>query len=101
MVFIDVKQVCKRYNQTIAVKSCDLQVGAAEILALLGPSGSGKTTLLRLIAGFEKPDEGRILISDRTRWLHRPLSARIIRRPATAGRPCTRSGPPSTGGATR
>jgi iron(III) transport system ATP-binding protein len=65
MVVIDVKQVCKRYNQTIAVKSCDLQVGAAEILALLGPSGSGKTTLLRLIAGFEKPDEGRILISDR------------------------------------
>jgi len=65
MVVIDVKQVCKRYNQTIAVKNCDLEVGSAEILALLGPSGSGKTTLLRLIAGFEKPDEGRILISDR------------------------------------
>jgi iron(III) transport system ATP-binding protein len=65
MVVIDVKQVCKRYNQTIAVKSCDLEVGSAEILALLGPSGSGKTTLLRLVAGFEKPDEGRILISDR------------------------------------
>jgi iron(III) transport system ATP-binding protein len=65
VVAIDVKQVCKRYNQTIAVKGCDLQVGAAEILALLGPSGSGKTTLLRLIAGFEKPDEGRILISGR------------------------------------
>jgi iron(III) transport system ATP-binding protein len=65
MVAIDVKQVCKRFNQTIAVRSCDLQVGSAEILALLGPSGSGKTTLLRLIAGFEKPDEGRILISGR------------------------------------
>ena len=65
MVVIDVQQVCKRYNQTIAVKSCDLEVGSAEILALLGPSGSGKTTLLRLVAGFEKPDEGRILISDR------------------------------------
>jgi iron(III) transport system ATP-binding protein len=65
MVVIDVKQVCKRYNQTIAVKSCDLQVGSAEILALLGPSGSGKTTLLRLIAGFEKPDEGHIFISGR------------------------------------
>ena len=65
MVAIDVKQLFKRFNQTIAVKSCDLQVGAAEILALLGPSGSGKTTLLRLIAGFEKPDEGRILISGR------------------------------------
>jgi iron(III) transport system ATP-binding protein len=65
MVVIDVKQVCKRYNQTIAVKSCDLQVGSAEILALLGPSGSGKTTLLRLIAGFEKPDEGHIFVSGR------------------------------------
>ena len=66
MVAIDVLQVCKRYNQTIAVKGCDLQVGSAEILALLGPSGSGKTTLLRLIAGFEKPDEGRVFISGRT-----------------------------------
>jgi iron(III) transport system ATP-binding protein len=65
MAVIDVKQVCKRYNQTIAVKSCDLEVGSAEILALLGPSGSGKTTLLRLIAGFEKPDEGHIFISGR------------------------------------
>jgi len=66
MVFIDVKQICKRYNETLAVKSCDLQVASGEILALLGPSGSGKTTLLRLIAGFERPDEGRILIGGRT-----------------------------------
>ncbi len=66
MVVIDVKQVCKRYNRTVAVKSCDLQVASGEILALLGPSGSGKTTLLRLIAGFETPDEGRILIDNRT-----------------------------------
>ena len=66
MVIIDVQQVSKHYNQTIAVKACDLQVGSGEILALLGPSGSGKTTLLRLIAGFDKPDEGRILISGRT-----------------------------------
>jgi iron(III) transport system ATP-binding protein len=65
MAVIDVQQVCKGYNHTIAVKNCDLEVGSAEILALLGPSGSGKTTLLRLIAGFEKPDEGRILISGR------------------------------------
>ena len=65
MVVIDVKDVCKRYNQTVAVKSCDLQVASGEILALLGPSGSGKTTLLRLIAGFERPDEGRILIGGR------------------------------------
>jgi iron(III) transport system ATP-binding protein len=65
MAVIEVDRVTKRYNQTVAVKSCDLQVASGEILALLGPSGSGKTTLLRLIAGFERPDEGRILISDR------------------------------------
>jgi iron(III) transport system ATP-binding protein len=66
MAVIEVNRVSKRYNQTIAVKNCDLQVASSEILALLGPSGSGKTTLLRLIAGFEPPDEGRILITDRT-----------------------------------
>jgi iron(III) transport system ATP-binding protein len=65
MVVIDVKQVSKRYNHTVAVESCDLQVAAGEMLALLGPSGSGKTTLLRLIAGFERPDQGCIVIAGR------------------------------------
>jgi iron(III) transport system ATP-binding protein len=66
MAIIEVQRVTKRYQQTVAVRSCDIQVASGEILALLGPSGSGKTTLLRLIAGFERPDEGRIVISDRT-----------------------------------
>jgi iron(III) transport system ATP-binding protein len=66
MVVIDVRGISKRYSQTVAVKSCDLQVSSGEILALLGPSGSGKTTVLRLIAGFERPDAGRILIGGRT-----------------------------------
>jgi iron(III) transport system ATP-binding protein len=65
MVVIDVKQVSKRYNHTVAVESCDLQVAAGGMLALLGPSGSGKTTLLRLIAGFERPDQGCIVIAGR------------------------------------
>jgi iron(III) transport system ATP-binding protein len=65
MVVIDVKGISKRYGDTAAVRSCDLEVASGEILALLGPSGSGKTTLLRLIAGFDRPDEGRILIGGR------------------------------------
>jgi iron(III) transport system ATP-binding protein len=65
MIVIDAKNLSKRYNETVAVRSCDLQVAAGEILALLGPSGSGKTTLLRLIAGFERPDQGRITIAER------------------------------------
>jgi putative ABC transport system ATP-binding protein len=65
MAIIEAERISKRYNDTVAVKSCDLQVGSGDILALLGPSGSGKTTLLRLIAGFERPDEGRIVITDR------------------------------------
>jgi iron(III) transport system ATP-binding protein len=66
MIVIDVSEVSKHYNGTVAVKRCDLQVSSGEILALLGPSGSGKTTLLRLIAGFEKPEQGRIAIGGRT-----------------------------------
>jgi iron(III) transport system ATP-binding protein len=65
MTAIDIQRVTKRYGEAVAVNGCDLQVGAGEIVALLGPSGSGKTTLLRLIAGFEKPDEGLIFIEDR------------------------------------
>lgn len=49
----------------IAVDRIDLDIRAGEFFTLLGPSGCGKTTLLRMIAGFETPDSGRILISGR------------------------------------
>src|SRR5215471_18500700 len=59
----------KRYGDVLAVADVDLVVRAGEFFTLLGPSGSGKTTLLRLIAGFERPDAGRIELggSDVTR----------------------------------
>jgi putative spermidine/putrescine transport system ATP-binding protein len=52
--------VRKTYGDVVAVDRLDLEVEAGEFFTLLGPSGSGKTTTLRLIAGFERPDEGRI-----------------------------------------
>ena len=54
--------VRKHYGDVLAVAHVDLTVRAGEFFTLLGPSGSGKTTLLRLIAGFERPDAGRILL---------------------------------------
>src|SRR5204863_1613467 len=55
--------VRKTYGDVVAVDRVDLEVEAGEFFTLLGPSGSGKTTTLRLIAGFERPDEGRIELS--------------------------------------
>jgi putative spermidine/putrescine transport system ATP-binding protein len=57
---ISVKGLTKRYGEVVAVDSIDLDIGNGEFFTLLGPSGSGKTTTLRLIAGFERPDAGRI-----------------------------------------
>ncbi|HSS94606.1 MAG TPA: ATP-binding cassette domain-containing protein, partial [Candidatus Dormibacteraeota bacterium] len=55
----------KNYGQVVAVAGIDLTVDEGEFFTLLGPSGSGKTTLLRLIAGFERPDGGRIELGGR------------------------------------
>lgn len=54
--------VAKRFGDQIAVDGVDLEVREGEFFALLGPSGCGKTTLMRLLAGFETPDAGRILL---------------------------------------
>ncbi len=52
----------KRFGGVMAVDDLSLDIGQAEFFALLGPSGCGKTTLLRMLAGFETPNKGRILL---------------------------------------
>src|SRR6187402_2573578 len=57
--------LAKSYGAVEAVRDVDLEVAQGEFFTLLGPSGSGKTTTLRLIAGFERPDAGRIELGGR------------------------------------
>ena len=59
---ITFENVTKRFGKMVAVDNVNLTIDEGEFFALLGPSGCGKTTLLRMLAGFETPTEGRILI---------------------------------------
>jgi len=56
-------RVSKRFDDTAAVDALSLDIFAGEFFALLGPSGCGKTTLLRLLAGFETPSDGHVLLA--------------------------------------
>ena len=62
---VRVEGVSKAFGGVAAVRDVTLAVEPGEFVTLLGPSGCGKTTLLRLLAGFEEPDSGRLLISGR------------------------------------
>ncbi|QTA79393.1 putative ABC transporter, ATP-binding protein [Desulfonema limicola] len=62
---IQVINIQKGFGRTRALSEISLEAGQKEILALVGPSGCGKTTLLRIIAGFERPDKGKVLINSR------------------------------------
>ena len=61
-VAVRLEGVSKRFGDVVAVDAVDLEVFDGEFFSMLGPSGSGKTTTLRMIAGFELPTEGRILL---------------------------------------
>jgi spermidine/putrescine ABC transporter ATP-binding subunit len=59
---IEIRNITKRFGKVTAVDNVSLDIRQGEFFVLLGPSGCGKTTLLRMIAGFELPTEGQILI---------------------------------------
>jgi len=61
---ITLRGLRKRYGEVRALDDVDLDVRSGEFLTLLGPSGSGKTTLLMVLAGFIRPDQGRLLFGD-------------------------------------
>jgi spermidine/putrescine ABC transporter ATP-binding subunit len=65
MASLTLKGISKRFGTHAAVQHVDLDVCEGEFITLLGPSGCGKTTTLRMVAGFETPDEGQILIDGR------------------------------------
>jgi putrescine transport system ATP-binding protein len=60
--FLVTEKLVKRFDEAVAVDEVSLSIGKGEIFALLGSSGCGKSTLLRMLAGFEKPTSGRILL---------------------------------------
>ena len=57
------EKVTKRFGDVTAISELSLDIYEREFFALLGPSGCGKTTLMRIVAGFEEPDEGRVLLA--------------------------------------
>jgi putative spermidine/putrescine transport system ATP-binding protein len=65
MATVDLQQLRRTFGDVVALDGIDLSIASGEFLSLLGPSGCGKTTALRLIAGFDRPTFGRVLVEGR------------------------------------
>jgi spermidine/putrescine transport system ATP-binding protein len=74
---VELKNVSKRFDEIKAVDDVSLQIGRGEFFSLLGPSGCGKTTTLRLVAGFEIPTAGEILINNQDVSNKRPYERNV------------------------
>lgn len=74
---VELVDLVKRYDQVLALDRFSLRVEPGEFLTLLGPSGSGKSTVLKLIAGFEHPTSGRVLIGGRDVTLEPPYRRNV------------------------
>ena len=74
---VEFSGVTKRFGGVAAISDISFSVAAGETIALLGPSGCGKTTILRLIAGFEQPNEGAIMIGGRDMHGLRPYERNV------------------------
>jgi putative spermidine/putrescine transport system ATP-binding protein len=62
MAYLELTNISKNFNNVVAVKDFNLNIDKGQLVSFLGPSGCGKTTTLRMIAGFETPNEGTILL---------------------------------------
>jgi multiple sugar transport system ATP-binding protein len=65
MAHVNLRDLTKEFDDTVAVADLNLEVANGEFVVLVGPSGSGKTTALRLVAGLERPTRGSVFIGDR------------------------------------
>jgi putative spermidine/putrescine transport system ATP-binding protein len=62
MAHLELQQLRRQFGNVVALRGIDIAIQTGEFLSLLGPSGCGKTTALRLVAGFDHPDSGRIVV---------------------------------------
>src|SRR5207237_3142861 len=65
MGYLELQDLHRDFGATKALDGIEISLGEGEFLSLLGPSGCGKTTALRLVAGFDRPDAGRIVVDGR------------------------------------
>ena len=77
MAFLEINNINKNFGKTVAVKDFNLQVEKGEFISLLGPSGCGKTTTLRMVAGFETPSSGKVVLMVKTLPTSPPINATL------------------------